>query len=251
MNALEVNGITFCYDNPACASPNNDGDAAGEFALKDFSMTVADGGIHALLGPNGAGKTTLMRVVTGQLRGYRGTVNIYGDKPENIETLNSIGYAPQPISLFTALTANENLRFFGIMAGLSTDRLKDRAQEVLEETELTSYAGKKIATYSGGMLRRLNLAVALLHSPRLLLLDEPTVGVDPQSRHHIYESLKKLNAEGMTILLSTHIMDEAQRLCSAITLVDRGSVVFSGEMAGIKNLEEFFLEKTGHGLRDE
>ena len=251
MNALEINGITFCYDNEAYVSSNNNGDIAGEYALKDFSMSVASGRIHALLGPNGAGKTTLMRIVTGQLRRYRGTVNIYGNKPESIEALNSIGYAPQPISLFTALTARENLRFFGIMAGLSADLLHERSQEVLEETELTGYAEKKVTTYSGGMLRRLNLAVALLHSPRLLLLDEPTVGVDPQSRHHIYESLKKLNAEGMTILLSTHIMDEAQRLCSAVTLVDKGSGVFSGEMAGIKNLEEFFLEKTGRKLRDE
>ena len=101
------------------------------------------------------------------------------------------------------------------------------------------------------MLRRLNLAVALLHSPRLLLLDEPTVGVDPQSRHHIYETLKKMNSAGMTIVLCTHIMDEAQRLCSRVTMLDRGSVIFSGDMNEIDNLEKFFLECTGRGLRDE
>jgi ABC-2 type transport system ATP-binding protein len=101
------------------------------------------------------------------------------------------------------------------------------------------------------MLRRLNLAVALLHSPKLLLLDEPTVGVDPQSRYHIYETLSRLNAEGMTILLCTHIMDEAQRLCSRVTLVDKGSAIFNGNMNEIDDLEKFFLEKTGRGLRDE
>jgi ABC-2 type transport system ATP-binding protein len=137
------------------------------------------------------------------------------------------------------------------MAGLPESELDERSEKVLEETGLSSYALKYVNTYSGGMLRRLNLAVALLHSPKLLLLDEPTVGVDPQSRYHIYETLSKLNAEGMTILLCTHIMDEAQRLCSRVTLVDKGSVIFNGPMSEIDNLEKFFLEKTGRGLRDE
>ncbi|MDD5344180.1 MAG: ATP-binding cassette domain-containing protein, partial [Smithella sp.] len=107
------------------------------------------------------------------------------------------------------------------------------------------------STYSGGMQRRLNLAVALLHSPKLLLLDEPTVGVDPQTRNHIYETLINLNALGMTILLSTHIMEEASRLCSSVTLLDRGRAIFDGAMSAIDNLEKFFLEKTGRGLRDD
>jgi ABC-2 type transport system ATP-binding protein len=145
----------------------------------------------------------------------------------------------------------ENLRMFGVMAGLSEERLKERSKEVLEETGLLSYAQKRTATYSGGMLRRLNLAVALLHSPRLLLLDEPTVGVDPQSRNHIYETLKKMNAAGMAVVLCTHIMDEAQRLCSRVTLLDQGAVIYSGDMNKIDNLEKFFLERTGRGLRDE
>jgi ABC-2 type transport system ATP-binding protein len=137
------------------------------------------------------------------------------------------------------------------MAGLSEELLKERSNAVLEETGLLPYAQKRASTYSGGMLRRLNLAVALLHSPRLLLLDEPTVGVDPQSRNHIYETLKKKNSAGITIVLCTHIMDEAQRMCSKVTMLDRGSVIFSGDMNKIDNLEKFFLERTGHGLRDE
>jgi ABC-2 type transport system ATP-binding protein len=247
MKALEISGVTFSYD------PAN-GKAAGnqvEYALKNFDLEVESGQICALLGPNGAGKTTLMRVITGQLRGYAGSVSIYGDKASNTACLKNIGYAPQPVSLFTALNAAENLRFFGSMAGLTGAKLQERSAAVLEETGLVQYAHKKVSTYSGGMLRRLNLAVALLHEPRLLLLDEPTVGVDPQSRHHIYETLSSLNTAGMTILLCTHIMDEAQRLCSRVTMMDRGTAVFAGDMAAIDNLEKLFLEKTGHGLRDE
>jgi len=239
MNALDISSITFCYAGaPACA-------------LQNFSLSVAGGSMHALLGPNGAGKSTLMRIITGQMRDYSGEVFIHGSKMPDQDTLRSIGYAPQPISLYTTLTAMENLRFFGAMAGLHDGELNDRSEKVLEETGLSSHALKYVNTYSGGMQRRLNLAVALLHSPKLLLLDEPTVGVDPQSRHHIYKALSKFNAEGMTILLCTHIMDEAQRLCSRVTLVDKGAAIFNGNMNEIDDLEKFFLEKTGRGLRDE
>jgi ABC-2 type transport system ATP-binding protein len=247
MKALEISGITFSYNQ----SVDKSGIAGNEYALRDFSMSVESGQFHALLGPNGAGKTTLMRLITGQLRGYTGEINIYGYKNTNKEALSLIGYAPQPISVYTTLTAMENLRIFGVMAGLPEERLKQRSREVLAETGLLSYAQKRVSTYSGGMLRRLNLAVALLHSPQLLLLDEPTVGVDPQSRHHIYELLKKMNTAGVTVVLCTHIMDEAQRLCSRVTLLDKGSVIFSGDMNEIDNLEKFFLERTGRGLRDE
>jgi len=207
--------------------------------------------MQAFLGPNGAGKTTLMKIITGVLRGYSGEVVIFGNKMPDNRALLSIGYAPQPISLYTALTARENLRFFGAMAGLSDKQSVLRSAIVLEQTGLAAHAEEMVATYSGGMQRRLNLAVALLHSPKLLLLDEPTAGVDPQSRNHIYDTLTELNAAGMTILLSTHIMEEAQRLCSSVTLADKGEVIFSGPMSGIDNLEKFFLEKTGRGLRDE
>lgn len=155
------------------------------------------------------------------------------------------------ISLYTTLTARENLRFFGTMANLSDKQIAERSEAVLTQTGLADHAEEPVATYSGGMQRRLNLAVALLHSPKLLLLDEPTVGVDPQSRNHIYDTLTRLNAEGMTILLSTHMMEEAQRLCSSVTLADGGKMIYDGPMSEIDNLEKFFLEKTGRGLRDE
>ena len=239
MKTLDISAITFCYDK------------ATECALQNFSLSVEEGRMQALLGPNGAGKTTLMRIITGQLMVKSGEVTIYGRRMPDQDSLGSIGYAPQPISLYPTLTARENLKFFGTMAGIAEGKISERSAAVLAETGLSSYALKYVNTYSGGMLRRLNLAVALLHEPRLLLLDEPTVGVDPQSRNHIYQTLVRLNESGVTILLSTHIMEEAQRLCSQVTLVDQGKDIFSGEMNKIDNLEKFFLEKTGRGLRDE
>ncbi len=239
MNALDISSITFSYDGGSL------------WALRNFSLSVADGRMQALLGPNGAGKSTLMRIITGQLKNDTGDIFVFGDKMPDRNALLSIGYAPQPISLYTGLTASENLRFFGSMAKMTDEQIVTRSEIVLEQTGLTDHALEHVGTYSGGMQRRLNLAVALLHSPRLLLLDEPTVGVDPQSRNHIYEALMALNASGMTILLCTHIMEEAQRLCSDVTLADKGEVIFNGPMSGIDNLEEFFLERTGRGLRDD
>jgi ABC-2 type transport system ATP-binding protein len=247
MKALEVSAISFSYHSPA------DKSAAGgvDYALRSFSLSIEEGKVHALLGPNGAGKTTLMKIITGVLRGYAGDVVLFSNKMPDNKALLSIGYAPQAISLYMPLTARENLHFFGVMANLSEEQIAQRSVDVLAQTGLTGHADKLISTYSGGMQRRLNLAVALLHSPKLLLLDEPTVGVDPQSRNHIYETMKNLNASGMTILLSTHIMEEAARLCSSVTLLDGGKIVFDGAMSAIDNLEKFFLEKTGRGLRDD
>jgi ABC-2 type transport system ATP-binding protein len=238
MNVLGVSSITFSYEGaPVCA-------------LRNLSLAVPAGRMHALLGPNGAGKSTLMRIITGQLRGYAGDVFIHENKMPDQTALLSIGYAPQPISLYKTLTARENLRFFGSMANLSGEQIAARSEVVLEQTGLTDHADEPVGNYSGGMQRRLNLAVALLHSPKLLLLDEPTVGVDPQSRNHIYETLIALNASGMAVLLCTHMMEEAKRLCSSVTLVDQGESIFDGPMSGIEDLEKFFLEKTGRGLRD-
>ncbi len=238
MNALGVSSVTFSYEGaPVCA-------------LQNFSLSVAEGRMHALLGPNGAGKSTLMRIITGQLRGYSGEVLIHKSKMPDRAALLSIGYAPQPISLYKTMTARENLRFFGAMANLPDEQISARSKIVLGQTGLTEHADDFVGEYSGGMQRRLNLAVALLHAPKLLLLDEPTVGVDPQSRNHIYETLTALNAAGMTVLLCTHLMEEAQRLCSSVTLVDQGETIFDGPMSGIDDLEKFFLEKTGRGLRD-
>lgn len=246
MKALEISQITFSYDVKDTRRKDRTG-----CVLRDFSLQVQSGEMHALVGPNGAGKTTLMRLITGQLRGYDGDIKIYGRKHDDSAALSMVGYAPQPISVFPSLSAWENLRVFGVMAGLSDQELKNRATAVMEATGLLPYAMKRVTTFSGGMLRRLNLAVALLHSPRLLLLDEPTAGVDPQSRNNIYETLNALNAQGVAAVLCTHLMDEAQRLCSRVTVLDKGAVIFSGAMRDIQDLEKFFLEKTGRSLRDD
>lgn len=238
MNALDISSVTFRYDGASAP------------ALRDFSLTVADGQMHALLGPNGAGKSTLMRIITGQLQGQSGGVSVYGFRMPDSKALSFIGCAPQPISLYPSLTARENLRFFGAMAGMSKDQIAERSEWALEKTGLAEYSEAAVASFSGGMQRRLNLAVALLHSPKLLLLDEPSAGVDPQSRNHLYETLAELSAQGVTILLCTHMMEEAQRLCSGLTLLDRGERIYDGRMSDIGNLEEFFLKKTGRGLRD-
>ena len=247
MKALDISEISFSYHSPADKSTSG----GIEYALHNFSMSAEQGKIHALLGPNGAGKTTLMKIITGVLRGYSGEVFVLGNKMPDNTALMSIGCAPQAIALYMSLTALENLHFFGVMANLSDKQVAERSDYVLAQTGLTDHADKLVSTYSGGMQRRLNLAVALLHSPKLLLLDEPTVGVDPQSRNNIYETLIKLNSSGMTILLSTHIMEEAARLCSNATLLDKGEIIFDGSMSAIDNLEKFFLEKTGRGLRDD
>jgi len=247
MKALDISQISFSYHSPADKPP-----AGGNgYALHNFSMSIEQGKIHALLGPNGAGKTTLMKIITGVLRGYSGDVFVLGNKMPDNTALMSLGCAPQAISLYMPLTASENLHFFGVMANLSEEQIVRRSEEVLAKTGLTEHAGKPVSTYSGGMQRRLNLAVALLHEPKLLLLDEPTVGVDPQTRNHIYETLTALNASGITVLLSTHIMEEAARMCSSVTLLDKGEIIFDGPMSAIDNLEKFFLEKTGRGLRDD
>ncbi|HPC85353.1 MAG TPA: ABC transporter ATP-binding protein [Smithellaceae bacterium] len=238
MNALDISSVTFRYDGSSAP------------ALRDFSMAVADGQMHALLGPNGAGKSTLMRIITGQLRGQSGGVSVYGLPMPDAKALSLIGCAPQPISLYPSLTARENLRFFGAMAGMSKEQIALRSEWALEKTGLADYSEAAVATFSGGMLRRLNLAAALLHSPKLLLLDEPSAGVDPQSRNNLYETLAELNGQGVTVLLCTHMMEEAQRLCSGLTLLDRGERIYDGRMSDIDNLEEFFLKKTGRGLRD-
>jgi ABC-2 type transport system ATP-binding protein len=195
-------------------------------ALNGASLTVEAGELFGLLGPNGAGKTTLLSIASGLVRADSGTVKLFGGPftRDDREPRRLIGLGTQDLSIYPDLTARENLRFFGKLYGLPSKELTTRIEGVLSAVGLTDRANDRVSTYSGGMKRRLNLAAAIVHGPKLLLLDEPTTGVDPQSRNHIFEQVKALNAAGMTVIYTSHYMEEVQTLCPRIAILDGGVV---------------------------
>ena len=199
-------------------------------AVDDVSFQVAPGETYGLLGPNGAGKTTTIRVVCGLLAADGGEVSVSG-MPVSTSTRRAkaqIGYVPQDVSLYPDLTARENLSFFGRLYRLSSKTLRERVDEVLDLIDLTDRGDDRVESFSGGMKRRLNIGASLLHRPRLLVLDEPTVGVDPQSRHAILESIQTLGSAGLAVLYTTHYMEEAERLCDRIGIIDHGHLIAEG-----------------------
>lgn len=209
---LTVEGVGFSYGERR--------------ALDGLSLELRSGEALGLLGPNGAGKSTLMSIATGLLAPDTGRVELAGHgDPRDPAARAGLGLAPQELALYGDLSGRENLQFFGRVQGLSGARLKDRVARCLAFAGLESRAGDRVSAYSGGMKRRLNLAVALLHDPKLLLLDEPTVGVDPQSRNSLLEAIEALRAEGRSILYATHYMEEAQRLCDRVAIVDHGRLL--------------------------
>ena len=195
-------------------------------AVDGVGFSVAQGETFGLLGPNGAGKTTTISMLVGLLEPDEGTV-VIGDRfdPTTPAGRRLIGIAPQSLSLYDDLSALENLRFFARLYGLSGAELKNRVDWALEFAGLADRAKDRIATYSGGMKRRINLSVALLHEPKILLLDEPTVGVDPQSRNHLFERIESLAKQGVTIVYTTHYMEEAARLCDRVAIMDHGKIL--------------------------
>jgi len=201
-------------------------------ALDDVSLSLHEGEFFGLLGPNGAGKTTLMSLVAGIRPADGGEIFLQGEKfqPNRIEQRVQLGFVPQTLALYDDLSGEENLRLFGRLYGLSGSVLRERVEEALRAAQLHDRRRDLVKTYSGGMRRRLNVVAAILHRPKLLLCDEPTVGVDPQSRNAIFEFVQKLNAEGMTIVYSTHYMEEATRLCSRIGIIDRGKLLALGTL---------------------
>jgi ABC-2 type transport system ATP-binding protein len=196
-------------------------------ALQGVSFRVEEGELFGLLGPNGAGKTTLMSVLSGLLTPTAGQVRLGGRpmRAHDGRLKRAIGIIPQDLAIYNELTARENLRFFGKLYGLGGSELRERAEEVLRAVALADRADERAAGFSGGMKRRLNLGVALMHRPRLLLLDEPTTGVDPQSRNHIFEEVRRLNAEGLTVIYTSHYMEEVQTLCRRVGILDHGRLV--------------------------
>jgi ABC-2 type transport system ATP-binding protein len=205
----------------------NYGDVA---AVKGISFNVEEGEIFSLLGPNGAGKTTTISILSTLFSPTSGDATIcgYTVTKEPMKVKEVIGVVPQEIALYDDLTALENLNFWGKMYGLSGKALSMRIDEVLEQIDLQDRAKQRIKTYSGGMKRRVNIGVGLLHKPRLLFMDEPTVGIDPQSRRAILESVKALNQSGMTILYTTHYMEEAQELSDRVGIIDHGELIALG-----------------------
>jgi ABC-2 type transport system ATP-binding protein len=199
-------------------------------AVRDVGFTIAEGETYGLLGPNGAGKTTAILMICGLLQPDAGTVRVAGSEMRTTSAAakKAIGYVPQDLAIYPDLTARENLRFFGRLYGMTGRALRDRVDEVLEVVGLDERADTRSATFSGGMKRRLNIGIGLLHQPRLLVLDEPTVGVDPQSRNAILESVQRLSATGMAVLYTTHYMEEAQRLCDRVGIIDAGELKAEG-----------------------
>jgi ABC-2 type transport system ATP-binding protein len=262
-NFLEVRGLRKLYD--------------GTVALDGVSFQVAQGEIFGLLGPNGAGKTTLLSILSCLLEPTSGEAFLSGQKlsVRDRQERSRIGIVPQELAVYGELTGRENLTFFGELYGLKGPGLVQRVDEVLRAIGLADRADDRVTTYSGGMQRRLNLGAALVHEPRLLLLDEPTTGVDPQSRNHIFEEIRRVNRTGVTIIYTSHYMEEVQALCSRIGIIDHGRLIACDtlpgllrQMAGVirfrvpkvsaslrENLKQLpnarFLERDGQGLELE
>jgi ABC-2 type transport system ATP-binding protein len=199
-------------------------------AVDGVSLTISPGETYGLLGPNGAGKTTTISMIAGLLRPDRGRIEVLGRQmsASNLEAKSLVGLVPQEIAIYPDLTGEENLRFFGRLYGMGGPELAKRIDEVLAIVGLEARRDDKTSEYSGGMKRRLNIAIGLLHRPQLLILDEPTVGVDPQSRNSILESVEALASEGMSVLYTTHYMEEAERLCDRVGIIDEGRLVAEG-----------------------
>ncbi|MFC2017198.1 ABC transporter ATP-binding protein [Chloroflexota bacterium] len=230
-------------------------------AVNGISFNIYNGEIFGLLGPNGAGKTTTIRILSTVLKPDRGDVTIGGHSiRRNAEAVRRlIGVCPQELALYTDLSALENLLFFGRMVGLNGREARSQAIANLELMGLQDRAKGKVDKFSGGMKRRINLAIALMGHPQLIFLDEPTVGIDPQSRNNIYETIEGLRDSGMSILYTTHYMEEADRLCHRIAIMDGGQIIAMDTPHQLKSmigpleqvtLEDVFLKLTGRGLRD-
>lgn len=207
-------------------------------AVDNLNLKIEEGEIYGLLGPNGAGKSTTINTIIGLNKIDGGQILVFGKdlKANETEIKKNIGVVPQDIAVFEDLSAYENVEFFGRLSGLRGALLKERIKEALDFTELWDRRKDKPGQYSGGMQRRLNIACAIVHHPKLIIMDEPTVGIDPQSRNHILESVKKLNEMGSTIIYTSHYMEEIETLCSKITIVDHGKEIATGTKEELKEL---------------
>lgn len=222
MNIIQVKNIIKEYQD--------------NIAVDGIDLTVKQGQIYGLLGPNGAGKSTLISMICGLINKTSGEI-IYEEKTNDIRKWKeNIGIVPQDFAIYPELTAEENIRFFCSLYGYKGKELNDRTARTLEFIGLTDVKDKKANTYSGGMKRRLNIGCAITHSPKLIIMDEPTVGIDPQSRNHILESVLKLRDEGSTVIYTSHYMQEVEELSDKISIIDKGHIIAEGTSDELKNL---------------
>ncbi|MFA7361821.1 MAG: ABC transporter ATP-binding protein [Candidatus Kapaibacterium sp.] len=238
-------------------------------ALNDVCLEIQEGEFFGLLGPNGAGKTTLMNILIGYLYADSGSVYINGEEVKRTELKfrSELGFVPQSVALYGDLTAEENLKFFGSLYNIDSSVLQNNIKDYLNAVGLYERRKDTVKNFSGGMKRRLNLITALLHNPKVLLCDEPTVGVDPQSRNAIFDFLEKLNREGLTIVYTTHYMEEAERLCNRVAIIDNGNIIAAGTtdellkllpekghiFVSINNLPDLFpdLNRFGNAIKNQ
>ena len=227
-------------------------------ALAGVDLCVERGDTFGILGPNGAGKTTLISILCGILAPSSGRVRVFGQAPGKDRDLRKlVALVPQDIALYPSLTARENLLYFGRMQGLSGRYLSDRVEKSLEFLDLGENSDRRAEVCSGGMKRRINLSVALLGEPQLLVLDEPTVGIDVQTRVNILDKIADLNKKGMTLVYTSHYMEEVQKVCKKVAVIDSGRVLAKGPLKEVmsahgeyENLEDVFLKLTGRSLRE-
>ena len=230
-----------------------------KMAVENLSLQVGKGELFGLLGPNGAGKTTTISVLCGLIKPTSGSAKIYGHdvQKETQKVKELIGVCIQETAIYPYLTGMENLALFGNLYAMNKKAIKERSNMLLTKMGLKDDAKRLTAKYSGGMKRRLSLALALIHDPQIAFLDEPTVAMDPQSRHAVWDFIKEQKTEGKTIVLTTHYMEEAEELCDRVGIIDHGKLISLGtpkELIAknqVKNLEEVFIELTGRNMREE
>jgi len=244
--AIKIDRLGFQY--PGCEG----------ICFENFNLEIGAGERFGLFGPNGAGKTTLMNLMTGLLTYGEGSIRLLGHEiKRHPKSINRIfGFVPQDYSFYPQLSSRDNLAFYGAWYGLDRKQIKMRTEELLEVLGLSSVGNRNLQSFSGGMKRRVNLAIGVMHKPKVLFLDEPTVGVDVQSRHAIIHYLKELNDSGTTLIYSSHQLDEAAELCTKIALIDDGKIIAHDRLDDLlqaheqDGMEGLFLTLTGKRFRD-
>jgi ABC-2 type transport system ATP-binding protein len=244
--AIEITDLAFSYqDNP-------------DLSFSQFNLRIAKGERFGLFGPNGAGKTTLMYLMTGLLQANSGSISLFGYDPgKRDKAVNQLfGFVPQDFSFYQELSPAENLEFFGAWSGLDKHEISKRTGELLEILGLEDVRDKQVIKFSGGMKRRVNLAIGVIHNPQILFLDEPTVGVDIQTRHAIINYLRALNDKGTTLVYTSHQLNEAEELCEQVAMIDDGKIITEGNIHTLlkehqnKSLEDLFINLTGKEYRN-